>query len=282
MNKIALIAVMLAAPVAAQDIPGLVSARLLPGWVEDGQRYSALELVLEPGWKTYWRSPGDGGIPPDFEWLGGVGTAGDDGPGADGMADDEVTFYWPRPEVFYAGGMRSVGYHDQLLLPFSFAHDDAAGNGPLAARVFFGLCREVCVPATVELEAGAPAIGEPDRRIADTIASQPAVASYPITCQIAPTEDGLEITAYLPAAAGSDASTDDQPGTILAEFIDSSIWVSEASVTQTTDGIAARFEAVAPTGAPFVVEEGAIRVTHLWDGGAVEYRTCLPTGSAPD
>lgn len=281
MKKIALIAVMLAAPVAAQDIPGLVSARLLPGWVEEGQRYSALELVLEPGWKTYWRSPGDGGIPPDFEWLGGIGSVGDDGLADGGQGNEEVTFYWPRPEVFYAGGMRSVGYHDQLLLPFSFSHDGDADSGPLAARVFFGLCREVCVPATVELEAGAPATEGPDKRIVDSIASQPALASDPITCRIAPTEDGLDITAHLPAA-GDDASANDQSGTVLAEFTDSSIWVSEASVTQTADGIAARFQAVAPNGAPFAVDDNAIRVTHLWDGGAVEYQTCLPMTSAQD
>ncbi|MDO5529308.1 MAG: hypothetical protein Q4F71_07880, partial [Paracoccus sp. (in: a-proteobacteria)] len=61
----------IAAP-ALGDLPrGLESARLLPGWVDaDGRRITALELVLAPGWKTYWRSPGDAGIPPSFDWRG--------------------------------------------------------------------------------------------------------------------------------------------------------------------------------------------------------------------
>ena len=64
-----------AAPAFAQDFPagemppGLVSARLMPGWVTpDGARMTALQVELEPGWKTYWRSPGDAGIPPHFDW----------------------------------------------------------------------------------------------------------------------------------------------------------------------------------------------------------------------
>lgn len=51
--------------------PGLSEAQLLPGWeTADGHRVAALKLVLEPGWKTYWRSPGDAGVPPVFDWSG--------------------------------------------------------------------------------------------------------------------------------------------------------------------------------------------------------------------
>ena len=64
-----LLAALLALPLAAaaQDLPpGLKSARLLPAYpTADGHWMTALRLELQPGWKTYWRSPGDSGVPPE-------------------------------------------------------------------------------------------------------------------------------------------------------------------------------------------------------------------------
>ena len=78
---------------------------MLHGWVNsDGTRTAALHLDLAPGWKTYWRAPGDAGIPPRFDWRGSsnVGT---------------VAITWPTPSVFDQNGMRSVGYEDVLTIP---------------------------------------------------------------------------------------------------------------------------------------------------------------------
>ena len=67
-----ILSLLTALPAAAQDLPqGLEAARFLPGWTDaEGRRVAALELVLEPGWKTYWRSPGDAGLAPVFDWKG--------------------------------------------------------------------------------------------------------------------------------------------------------------------------------------------------------------------
>lgn len=280
--KHALFALMLAGPAfgalpaAAHEIPGLVSARLLPGWVADGQRFAALELVLEPGWKTYWRSPGDGGIPPRFEWLSGVPATGTNDAGD---SDGGVHFYWPRPDVFYAAGLRSIGYHDRMLLPFSLAVDAQADDEPLRAEVDFGLCREVCVPASVRVEAPAPAMGVPDASISAAIADQPVTVEDPIPCRVEAMPDGVAVTAYLPGdaplpAAAQAKGENPWPGAVVAEFADPAIWASEPQLSEDEGQIIARFEAIAPAGGPFTVEGGAIGITHLWDGGAVEYRSC--------
>ncbi|MFD2440837.1 protein-disulfide reductase DsbD domain-containing protein [Paracoccus kondratievae] len=94
------------APAMAQDLPpGLVSAEMMPGWVTpEGNRITALHLRLEPGWKTYWRSPGDAGVPPRFDWAGSQNLG-------------EVRLLWPRPEVIESEGERTLGYREELILP---------------------------------------------------------------------------------------------------------------------------------------------------------------------
>ncbi len=156
-----------AAPVLAQDFPvgemppGLVSARLLPGWITpEGDRMTALQVELEPGWKTYWRSPGDAGIPPHFDWQGG-GNLG------------QVQLFWPRPEVIESGGERTLGYHDRMLLPIRIA--PAAPGQPVEPRavIDLGICLDICVPVQVSLQAGPPGPG-PDPQIQAALAEMQA------------------------------------------------------------------------------------------------------------
>jgi len=59
---------------------------------------------LAPGWKTYWRAPGDGGIPPRFDWQGSENLGG-------------AEFHWPVPQVFHENGLRSMGYYDSVVIP---------------------------------------------------------------------------------------------------------------------------------------------------------------------
>jgi DsbC/DsbD-like thiol-disulfide interchange protein len=72
--------------------------------MENGGHMAAVELQLAPGWKTYWRSPGDAGIPPSFDWSGSENVK-------------SVRLHWPAPEVFEANGMQTIGYHERLVLP---------------------------------------------------------------------------------------------------------------------------------------------------------------------
>ena len=251
MKYLAPLVFVIGAPAMAQDFPGLASARLLPGWTDGaGTRFSALEIVLEPGWKTYWRSPGESGIPPRFDWHGPMGA---------------VEFFWPAPEVFDAGGARSVGYHDRLVLPFTVA---PAGDGPAAAlhaEVEFGLCREVCVPVTMELTA--PEGGAvPDPAILAALAAQPAPGEPGlIRCEAEAIADGLRITAHLPAGAGED---------VVAEIADPAIWVSDPDISGANGHVTAVFEAVAPDGKPFPLAGDAIRITLLGGPEAVEFAAC--------
>lgn len=86
----------------------------------------AWEAKLEPGWKTYWRSPGEAGLPVRI-FVGG----------------EEVAPMYPLPSRFDLFGIQTYGYSHQLLLPFRAA---AGPHDLTAIKVDFMVCKDICVP----------------------------------------------------------------------------------------------------------------------------------------
>ena len=97
-----------------------------------------LEFDMAPGWKIYWRSPGDAGYPPAGDWRGSENLAG-------------AEILWPAPQRFSVLGIDTVGYEGKVVLPIA-AHP-ADPNAPLHLRaaVDFLTCREICIPYQAEL-----------------------------------------------------------------------------------------------------------------------------------
>lgn len=250
-----------AAPAALAEPlpPGLKSARLLAGWTDaDGNRISALELRLLPGWKTYWRQPGDSGLPPSFDWTGSRNLA-------------DVTFHWPAPEAIASGDEVTLGYHDRLVLPFTARPRDPARPVSLDAAIALGLCDNICVPAHLDLNA--PQAGPaPDPQIAAALAQVPAAVPGRPACRIDPIRDGMRLDVLLPQAqAGTEVAAmelDGQPD----------IWVSATTLAMRPEGLRASADFVPPSGAPFDLDAEALRLTLIGPAGAVEMRGCAPQG----
>lgn len=125
-----------------------VDPSLLIGSEEpDGMREAGLQLVIREGWKTYWRSPGEAGIPPDFDWSR-----------SDNLAAAEVG--WPAPEVFDSFGFRTLGYSGSVVLPLRLIPQDPSRPIDLALDMTLGVCRDVCVfeetGLTAEIIPGVP------------------------------------------------------------------------------------------------------------------------------
>ncbi|MCM0018549.1 MAG: thioredoxin family protein [Tagaea sp.] len=103
-----------------------------------------LEVSLSPGWKTYWRSPGDAGFAPRLDWRDSIN-----------LASTETLF--PLPERFTLFGLETFGYGDRVILPISIV---ARGPGPLRAALNAEIliCEKICIPYagdfTVDLPAG--------------------------------------------------------------------------------------------------------------------------------
>ncbi|KIM00611.1 Cytochrome c-type biogenesis protein DsbD protein-disulfide reductase [Paramagnetospirillum magnetotacticum MS-1] len=114
----------------------LISAATTPG--ETGQLRLGLQFKLEPGWKIYWRTPGDAGYPPKLDWGG-----------SDNLANPQT--HWPAPHRFVLSGLQNYGYVGEVILPLDAKAPDAAR--PVAAHlvVDFLACSQICVPQKVEL-----------------------------------------------------------------------------------------------------------------------------------
>lgn len=240
-----------ALPLAAEGPPGLVAARILPGWTQpDGSRVAAIEFQLQPGWKTYWRSPGDSGLPPVFDWSGSANLG-------------DVALHWPAPQAVSSGDGLALGYHDRLVLPFTASPADPGRPVDLAVAVDFGLCKNICVPAHVALRADA-AGAAPDPAILSALDRVPDPAPDRPDCDLRPIADGMRVTATLPRSV-----------TLAAiELADGDAWVSSTRLDAKPGGSVLTADVVPPEAAPFDLRPDRLVFTVIGEGGAVEMRGC--------
>jgi DsbC/DsbD-like thiol-disulfide interchange protein len=104
---------------------------------------AALEIALDDGWKTYWRTPGDG-LAPSFEWNGSQNLK-------------DAAMLWPVPKRFSnPGGSLAYGYERRLVLPIVIAPLDAGAPVLFRLRAAYGVCADICIPAEAELELEIP------------------------------------------------------------------------------------------------------------------------------
>lgn len=103
-----------------------------------------LELKLKPGWKTYWRSPGDAGLPPQLDWSGSQNV-------------ESAQILYPAPKRVTLLGLQTYGYADHVVLPL-MAEASRPGK-PLEAKVAATIlvCEKICVPESFELALSLPA-----------------------------------------------------------------------------------------------------------------------------
>ena len=99
---------------------------------EQGRIRAGLQIEPKPGWITYWREPGDSGIPPQIAAL----------PGSNVTLGSVA---YPVPKHINAGSVNDFGYDRPVTLPLRFT---AIGSGDLQidAQVFIGMCRNICIP----------------------------------------------------------------------------------------------------------------------------------------
>ncbi|MFJ5487660.1 protein-disulfide reductase DsbD domain-containing protein, partial [Hansschlegelia beijingensis] len=107
--------------------------------MKDGARLAAVQIALEPGWKTYWRQPGASGVPPrfDFSKSENVESASVSYPAPERNADED--------------GVTNV-YHGVVTLPVHVRPVDPAAPVTLRVVADYGVCERICVPAHTEAE----------------------------------------------------------------------------------------------------------------------------------
>ena len=118
------------------------SVRLIAGSRSGNVLLGGISFQLQPGWKTYWRTPGDSGVPPriDFSKSDNI---------------DSVKILWPVPMKFPdgAGGI-SFGYNNQVLLPLRIIAKSPDKPVTLRARISYAVCEKLCIPVEANAELG--------------------------------------------------------------------------------------------------------------------------------
>lgn len=127
---------------------------------------AGIEIKLAPGWKTYWRYPGEAGIPPRFDF-------------AESKNVKAVRVLWPAPIRFTEGGTTSIGYKATVVFPLRVEPLDPAAPVILRAKVDYAVCDSLCMPAEAKAEialGAAPAATTDDEalRAAETRVPQRA------------------------------------------------------------------------------------------------------------
>lgn len=100
---------------------------------------AGVEIKLQPGWKTYWRYPGDSGVPPAFDFSS-----------SDNVKS--VTVLWPAPSRFSDGSGHSIGYKSSVIFPLRVAPRDASKPVKLRLKLDYAVCETLCVPAQAKAE----------------------------------------------------------------------------------------------------------------------------------
>ena len=119
---------------------GHSAVRLLAGSRSGAVLLGGIAFQLEPGWKTYWRNPGDSGVPPRFDFSKSENI-------------EAVTVLWPAPTKFDDGaGGHSMGYHNQVVLPLRIVAKSVDKPVKLRADINYAVCEKLCIPVQANAE----------------------------------------------------------------------------------------------------------------------------------
>ena len=150
---------------------------------------AALVVELKPGWKTYWRDPGDAGVPPQF-------TLGD----AENIASARLDY--PAPERFAEGTSNSNGYEAPVAFPLTLTLKVPGAPNVVKASAFLGICEDICVPVQLDfaLEVPAAAASTPDQALVQAAFDalpKPASAAFGLA-NLAYQPDALDVEIAAP------------------------------------------------------------------------------------
>jgi thiol:disulfide interchange protein DsbD len=170
----ALAAALLAFPLAAAPVVKTehVEARLVAERVsaQPGKPFTVgLQLRMAPHWHTYWKNPGDSGLPTKIQWVL-----------PEGWKAGEIQ--WPYPKPLPIGPLVNYGYEDEVVLLTELTPPaNASRPASIKARAEWLVCKDVCIPEKGELDLAMPVSAqegarEPSGQIAiDRSRSKPSV-----------------------------------------------------------------------------------------------------------
>jgi DsbC/DsbD-like thiol-disulfide interchange protein len=140
------VAVSLGQPARAADASSWAEdsrsgVRLIAGANRNGAATlrAGIEIKLQPGWKTYWRYPGDSGVPPRFDFSG-----------SENLKIAKVLY--PAPHLFADEAGQSLGYKGGVTFPLQISPQQAGMPVRLRLKIDYAVCEKLCIPAEAHAE----------------------------------------------------------------------------------------------------------------------------------
>lgn len=175
------------------------AVRLLAGSRSGAVLLGGVAIQLQPGWKTYWRTPGDSGVPPRFDFSR-----------SDNV--EAVTVLWPAPMKFDDGaGGFSFGYKQQVVLPLRIVAKNADKPVTLRADISYAVCDKLCIPVEAKTELGFASVASTeDSTLSEALNAVPKPASVgdpnPLTIRDVKRDGKLNVLVDVAAPAARDVS----------------------------------------------------------------------------
>ena len=112
------------------------AARIIAGTNRNGdaQLRAGIEIKMQPGWKTYWRYPGDSGVPPQFDFSNSENLK-------------SATVLYPAPYLFKDETGQTIGYKEKVVFPVVVSPQQPGKPVRLRLKVDYAVCEKLCVPA---------------------------------------------------------------------------------------------------------------------------------------
>ncbi|PPR54695.1 MAG: Thiol:disulfide interchange protein DsbD [Alphaproteobacteria bacterium MarineAlpha5_Bin6] len=107
----------------------------------NGQKeiFFGLQYKLQPGWKTYWKSPGEGGFPQEINWEFSKNLK-------------KIELMWPTPSYFEILGFTSIGYEKEVLFPLKIEIEDITKETQINLQINYLVCEDICIPGNANLK----------------------------------------------------------------------------------------------------------------------------------
>lgn len=222
--------------------------------------WAAIAIRMDEGWKTYWRNPGDAGIPPHLDWDGSIN-----------LASAEVA--WPAPLRFHDGLAWSIGYKDEVVIPVKLRAENPERPIALSLRFSYAVCAEICVPEQADL-SGFVREGDTDaaasKMISAALKKVPSVVAKEASSHIASLKrmndaEGRFVEVALSAFDGVDEAD------LFAETADGIGLPVPTRMNDDQGGSKPSFK-VYLDGVPESEKNGplSLRLTLVWPGGALQ------------
>lgn len=182
-----------------------------------GRLKGMLDIQLKPGWKTYWRDPGDAGVPPTIDVSANPDI-------------ERVDIDFPVPQRHDEGDFQWAGYDHPVALPVTFTFKAGSGSSPIDADVFLGVCETICVPVQAKFSVDPAAASD------DPLDQAGVTAAFAAIPEAAKPGFSVTLADNSPTHATFEASFEGTPSTAELFVAGADGYVFSTPVRQERDG----------------------------------------------